>query len=311
MSRSAISPRAWLGIGSIALSAFLFYAATFFVHMGEEISPTSPVYYLAGRLWLGYLLIVAWLRFSVKEKNAHPPGGKKSWLYHRAIWNIIAVLFFYMGVSYGSVTGANILNMTYPAFVALLSIMLLDEKVKAAGWAGVLLALVGAWFALQKEDGGFIRGDFFGLLSAVTAAVALVYLRKCRQGAYSTEMILLYVFKIGFWATLGPVVYLLWSSSPAEIERGALYCIAGSAIVGVGGQVALTYGYRYVTALQGSILSATRIIIALVAGALLLSHEVNFSNISGAALIFGANVILAYRKKQESGASVRQESGAA
>jgi len=239
--------------------------------------------------------VVLWLRFVVKKRVVLPPEGKKSWLYHRAGWNIIAVFFFYLGVSYGSVTGANILNMTYPAFVALFSIYLLGERVDGSAWLGIALALAGAWFALQKEGAGFLQGDLFGLLSAVTAGLALVYLRKCRQ-SYSTETILLYLFKIGFLVTLGPVIYLLWSSPGGE--QGALYYIGVSALLGIGGQVALTFGYRYVTAIEGSILSASRILIALLAGFLLLSHEISAFNVMGACLILGANFILAHRKRR-------------
>jgi len=59
----------------------------------------------------------------------------------------------------------------------------------------------------------------------------------------------------------------------------------------------LTLGFRYVTAVEGSILSSTRILLAAVCGPLIaMDPALNRYGWIGALLIFGANVMLAFKK---------------
>jgi drug/metabolite transporter (DMT)-like permease len=67
--------------------------------------------------------------------------------------------------------------------------------------------------------------------------------------------------------------------------------------LGVGGQYLLTLGFRYVTAVEGSIISSSRILLAAICGPLIaMDPALNVYGWIGALLIFGANVILAIRR---------------
>jgi drug/metabolite transporter (DMT)-like permease len=56
-------------------------------------------------------------------------------------------------------------------------------------------------------------------------------------------------------------------------------------------------GFRYVTAVEGSIVSSTRILLAAVLGpSLAADPPLSLAGWIGAMMIFGADVLLAYRK---------------
>ena len=69
-------------------------------------------------------------------------------------------------------------------------------------------------------------------------------------------------------------------------------------------QLLLTYGARFVSAVESGILSSSRIIIAVILGPLI-AYEAPMSTrgIIGALMVFGANVFLAYKKSTHSGSA--------
>jgi drug/metabolite transporter (DMT)-like permease len=75
---------------------------------------------------------------------------------------------------------------------------------------------------------------------------------------------------------------------------------------GVLGQYLLTFGFLFVTAVEGSIISSSRIFIAALLGPLLVGDpSLVLSGWIGALLIFAANSTLALRRATRGGASRR------
>ena len=291
------------GAVSVLLSAFLFYLATFFVKLGAPEKTEDSILYLAARFWIGYVFMHLWFPVIKKSKISAMSVVNVKWLWYRAFWNFVAVTFFYLSVMFGSLTGANILNMTYPLFVAFLSIYLLGERPDFATWVGVLLSVLGAILVLLSAKSGLSAselinpahaGSLFGILSGLTAAMAIVALRIIRL-TDSTEAALFYNFRLGFWFTLPPVVYYLFVTD-LNHRQSLLYPFL-SGVTGILGQVFLTYGFKYVTAVFGSILSSARLIFAVLIGWIFFQSEINLYSISGALFIFLANLALVYKKK--------------
>ena len=81
-----------------------------------------------------------------------------------------------------------------------------------------------------------------------------------------------------------------------------LLFLVGCSAAGVLGQYLLTYGFLYVTAVEGSIMSSSRIFLAALLGPLLAADPaLTVSGWCGASLIFFANVALALRKNTGKG----------
>lgn len=286
MNQPLLNRKTLTGILLILYSALAFYGATAVIKIGSNRAGIPVLLFVASRFWAGYLL----LQVFFPGKPMVPVNRK--WLWMRASFNTAAVFFFFLGVSTGTVTGANLLNMTYPAFVALFAPFMIREK---SGWAditGIIMAVTGAWLV---STGGrslvLAPGDFYGLVSGILAGVAIVSLRQIRK-TDSTRVILLYNFRLGSWLILPAVLYYVFTAAEIFTVPEIWLYITASAVIGFSGQITLTYGFRYVSAVEGSVLSSSRILIALIAGFMFFDEQLTAVAVAGAVLIFIANVLI-------------------
>ena len=79
-----------------------------------------------------------------------------------------------------------------------------------------------------------------------------------------------------------------------------LYYLGLCAAFGVAGQFLLTIGFRHVTAVDGSIISSMRILLAALLGPFVVGEPpLNATAWVGALLLFGANALLAVRRRTQ------------
>ena len=274
-----------LGLFLNLLSALAFYLATVFVHLGLPGSGVSPEFFASVRYCTGFVLFAAVLRLSRRKEIR----GPMRFVLLRALFNVGAVVCFYRSVAGGETGQANVLNMTYPMFVAVLAPRLLGERVSMAVYALAALCGLGIIVHLIDRLPGFalMGAESWGLLSGFLAAFAIVSLRGAARVA-RIERILAYMFGLGF-LTLIPFTFRDWLNAGAAVWPMAL----GSASFGIAGQYLLTISYVRIDATTGSIISSARIPIAVAAGFLFLAEPFSLPGWVGAALIFASNLLLA------------------
>lgn len=278
--------RLW-GDVAIFVSAFFFYLSTAVVRWGEGRVAIDAAYYVFARFFLGILTVAAVMaagRTGLKIRSLHLLLG-------RAVFNCIAVYCFYKAVALTTVAQGNILNMTFPIFVALFSWFFLKKQRELTATLMVAVAFVGVWLVLAPDITTFQTGSLWGLASGVTAAVAILYLNLSRRD-HDTHTILFFMF--GFGTVAIYAVYHRHIFIPGPLELLFLVLCAG---LGVIGQYLLTVGFRYVSAVEGSIVSCVRILMAALLGPCLVGDPpLTPAGWIGAFLILGANVYLALRR---------------
>tara|TARA_B100001939_G_scaffold239196_1_gene206674 strand:- start:193964 stop:194884 length:921 start_codon:yes stop_codon:yes gene_type:complete len=293
MSQSIYHRRQLYGILLNAFSALSFYFATFFVRLGAlyDADLASELFafvrYLLGFFFALYLFRKAELPFRWKVPIP---------VYLRAIFNTLALLFFYEAVATGPAGTANVLNMTYPAFVAIIAIPVFREIPDTRMLIVLAFSMggIGLYVLYPLISTGTIStADLWGIGSGLLAAIAILSLRGAAMQARAEE-ILLWMFALGSIASFPLAV----SSLDQMLEPGGLYVLA-SACLGIAGQWSLTRSYAYLSATAGSIVSSLRIPIALVAGFFLLQEIPGLSGILGAGLIFVGNLFLALFRRSE------------
>jgi drug/metabolite transporter (DMT)-like permease len=204
------------------------------------------------------------------------------------------VYFFFEAVARTSAAEANMLNLTYPVFIAIFSFFFFQHKGDYFMLAVGPLAFVGILAILGGDGELFDWNSCYGIASGVSAAFAIVFLNLTRL-QNDTDTILFYLFGIGTVIAALFVPFDRYFEVPAQMWLFLL----GSSVIGVLGQISLTYGYRFVTALEGSILSSTRILLAAVLGPVVAGDPaLGVFGWCGALLIFGCNVFIAWRKFQ-------------
>jgi len=123
------------------------------------------------------------------------------------------------------------------------------------------------------------------------ASLAMIYLNLSRR-YHDSKTILFFMFGLG-----ALLVFSLFNEDIFWPDSTAFFFLFTCSAVGVIGQYLLTYGFLYVTAVEGSIISSSRIIIAAIFGPLLVGDPaLTLIGWCGALLIFGANTVLAYRR---------------
>ena len=209
----------------------------------------------------------------------------------RTISNCVAVYCFYKAVTLTSVANANILNMTYPIFIAVISWIFLKDQRDILAIGIVIIAFIGIWLILSPGEIGFDLNNVWGLCSGISAAYSIVVLNVSRK-YHDTETILFFLFGLGALS----IFFLFYRSIfiPGKIE---LFYLLICSFFGIGGQYLLTLGFKYVTAVEGGIISSSRILMAALLGPLIVSDTpLSTTGWVGAILIFSANVFLTIRK---------------
>ena len=274
----------WL---AVFCSAFCFYLATAIIRWAESYVVIETPYFVFARFFMGFCVVC--VTMLAGGHRLHP--RRYDLLLVRTLTNTIAVYCFYKAVEVGSLAEANILNMTYPLFVALIAWFFIKEQRDAFVLLVVGVAFAGIWLILSPGVVGMKWENLWGLASGITASLAMISLNLSRR-YHDSQTILFYMFGLG-----ALLVYLLFSDSIFLPDWQELFFLFTCSAVGVLGQYLLTYGFLFVTAVEGSIISSSRILMAALFGPLLVGDPaLTLTGWCGALLIFAANCAIAYRK---------------
>lgn len=277
-----------LGCLAVFGSAFFFYLGTVAIKWSAMagLSIDASLFTLA-RFLFGFLTVLTVM--AVRRRGIKIV--KKRYLVGRALGNAMAVFCFFKGVTLTSVGQANILNMTYPLFIALFSWVFLKKQRDIGALLIVGVAFAGVWLILSPGDMAFNHDSLWALASGLSAAVAIMCLNLSRQD-HDTHTTLFVMFSLG-----GAVVFCLFYHQmriPSVEEAKYLF---GCSSIAIAGQYLLTVGFKYVTAIEGSIISSTRILLAAMLGPFIaMDPALSFYGWVGAFLIFSGNVVLTLRK---------------
>ena len=268
-------------------SAFCFYLATLIIRWAEPHVTIESAYFVFARLLLGFIIV----SFTMILQKEGPKPKNIHYLIGRAVANTIAVFCFYKAVETGSVAEANILNMTYPLFVAMFSWFFLRGQRDLLSLLIVVVAFAGVWLILSPGEINPGLGNLWGLSSGITAAVAIIYLNISRR-YHDSQTILFFMFGLG-----SILILIFFHDSIFMPNTEGLFFLLSCSIAGVLGQYLITYGFLYVTAVEGSIISSSRILLAALLGPILVADPpLAFAGWCGALLIFSANAVLALKK---------------
>jgi len=277
-----------LGCLAVFISAFCFYFSTVVIRWAQGAVVIDAAFFAFFRFILGF--VVVGLIMAIKRQGPRPQ--RYHLLIGRTLANCVAVYCFYQAVTYTSVAEANILNMTYPIFVALMSWILLRHQRDVVALVMVAVAFGGIWLILAPGRVSVSLTSLWGMCSGISAAFAILYLNISRQ-YHDANTVLFYMFGLGSVIMfIGFHDHFFWPNGRE------LYYLALCGGAGIAGQFLITLGFRYVTAVEGGVISSTRILLAGLLGPYLAAEApLTVYGWLGALLIFSANVVLTVRKR--------------
>ncbi|WP_022667765.1 DMT family transporter [Desulfospira joergensenii] len=280
-----------LGCLSIFASAFFFYLATVIIKWSKVSGLTlDSAMFVIARFGFGFVTVVLVMALGKKKIRIR----KKRLLVGRALGNASAVYCFFKAVDLTTVAQANILNMTYPLFIAVFSWIFLKAQ---RDWIAVLIVLtafVGVWLILSPGTMSYDINSLWGLGSGIFAAFAIMYLNLARQ-VHDTHTTLFFMFGLG-----GAVIFCLFFNKMVIPTPGEMKYLFWCSAIAIAGQYLMTIGFKFVSAIEGGIISSTRILLAAILGPFLATDPaMTLSGWVGAFLIFSGNVYLTLRKARK------------
>jgi len=268
-------------------STMFFYVMTLFVKLitKEGNIPSTEITFV--RFLIGFFMVnLGMMKTGYKIKIVN-----KLAVLSRGFFTALAILLFFIVIQYSTTTKANIYNLTYPIFVTIFAPFLLkDENWSVKGIIGVGVAFIGiiliSGFGFEKVD----WVDGLGLIMGMVAALGIIALRKARV-TDNSNTILFYLMVIGMIMTAIPFGFQFKIPSTKET-----LLLLGMGIFSYLGQYTLTNGFKYVKAIEGSLISSSRIFIASIFGIIFLGEPFSIEVLGGGLFIFLGIVLVSQKK---------------
>ena len=289
------------GVFLLLISALGFAASSVFVKLITVASPIPAQEITFFRFLIGLVLLLIYLAARRRSLPLRPVRLKYVLL--RAFFTIGAASLFYLGIQHTTITNANMLNMTYPLFVFLLAPYINRERNRLHLYVFLLIAFIGMYLIVVPEFGIIRTGDFLALGSGLLAGFAITFLREARKYDH-TFLIIFYAMAIG--TVLSGLVALPSFILP---ETGMLLYLLLCAVTALLGQIFLTWGYRYIGAAPGALVSASRILFGAALGVVLFADPLTVKIVCGGLLIMTALAGISGRPGARSRAEAPSRSG--
>jgi drug/metabolite transporter (DMT)-like permease len=265
------------GVLSLLLAEFCFAAASVFAKVVTNSSDIPAIEITFFRFLIGVFVSFFWIR---RQGISFKPA-RWSLVLWRAVLSTLALILFFYAVQYTSVTNANMLNMTYPVFIFFVAPLFWKQKVRFLAVVYLLIAMIGIYLVIRPDFSAINPGDFYGLLSGIVAAFAVITLSIARKSE-STAVIMFYLMAFGFLSN--GLLMLPVFRFPDGVQ---LFHLIASGVFGVVGQALLTSGYRSIHAKTGSMISSSRVVFAALLGFFIFSEHMTLSIIMGGLMIVG------------------------
>ncbi|TBH20885.1 DMT family transporter [Thermus thermamylovorans] len=262
------------------------------------IGPVSRLAFQEGLPPLGvafFRALIAWAFFGLHALLLRQVRVEPKDLPALLLFGLVGVALFYgayqLAVGYGGAALASVLLYTAPAWVALLSFLVLKEPLDRLGLLAVALTLLGV--ALMGLGGGSgVRAGplalFFGLLSGFTYALYYIF-GKLYLPRYATPTLFLYALPVG---ALG----LLPFAEFAPLSREALLALLFlGAFSTYGAYLAYYAGLRRLPATRASVVATLEPVVANLFAFLLFREVLSPLGYLGACLVLLA-VLLTVRR---------------
>lgn len=284
--------------------AFVLVSAAIFSTLGVlarliyryEADPLTVVTFrasvAAGLLFLGLLLFRPAL---LKIRPRHLPFFAVSGFFGVAC-NYSCFLY---AVKYTTIATAVSILYTYPALVALASVVVFREPLTRAKLVSLLVTFSGVLLVVQCYDPRFLNLNFEGMLFSFGTSLALALYTlfgKKAVAAYDAWTVVFYSISFGaLFLVVFRTPQALWRVSYPAPAWGWMLLIA--LLPTVLGYASYTRSFHYLEASKASIAASAEVALAPLFADLFLHEHVRWPQICGAGLIFGGIVLL----KQDKG----------
>ena len=244
------------GVAAIVGSCFLFAGMAALVKMIS--AEYDGMFTSLGRFVVGAALASATI--AVKRTGFAVRDPKD--VVARGIYGSIAMILYFVSIQLSGAGRGSVFNSTYPLFSILLGAIFFKERMGRRSVAGALVCFAGVVLIFWDSASPSLLGDGLGLLSGVLAGYSIHYTKRARE-KNEAEIVYLAVCVSGILVTFWTAPHAL----TLDLRSGLI--LLASAVLGYGGQIALTWGVKFMEASEAGILSFLKIPLTIFFGLLI------------------------------------------
>jgi drug/metabolite transporter (DMT)-like permease len=225
---------------------------------------------------------------AVFGRKANPfRSSNRKLLLIRGCTGSTAFILFIFALQRLPVSTALMLLYAYPAFAAMFSAWLYNEKASATAWLCMAGVLAGVFILVDPAGGVEAFSATAGVLSAVIAGLTIAIIRRLKQ-THGSVIIYLYFCLIGSLVTAPAFLYS--PTPPANLSQ-ILVC-GGIVLFSILGHLTMNHGFGYCRSWEGGLYLTSEVILTSLAGVALLGDPAGWRFFIGGALILGSAVII-------------------
>jgi DME family drug/metabolite transporter len=296
------------GAGFVVLAAVCFGTLGPLSRFAEDAG-VEPLTLVTWRAALGAAVMTAFVAGRLMAGAARPlalgamPVRDRWFIVAAAIANTVLNLSVFIAFGRISIALALLVFYLYPAFVALVSVVWLGERLDALRWAALAISFTGLVLVLVGADGGIGRIDPLGVGLAFVGGLAQVfYVLAARYGFAHVPGPQAAALTMGGAAAL----YLLVAAATSGLAAlaapttsvAALWPVLVAGVIGAGvPTVAYITGIRRLGPSRASILAMLEPVVGVLLAAWLLSERPTSVQVVGGALILVAAALLQLRPR--------------
>ncbi len=218
-----------------------------------------------------------------------------NWQRHalRSLAGTLSMFCLFAALTMIPMAEVNAINYSAPMFVTLLAMVFLGERIHVFRWTALGLGLLGMLVIVGPHmtfGGGHASGFLVALGAAVFSALAMVFLRSMSGGEHAITITFYFMLTSAVCGLL--TLPLGWLIPTAQ--QAVILLLLG--LFGVGGQLLMTYSYRYAEASTIAPLDYTSIVIAASVGYWLFDELPSPSLWWGAPLVIASGLIIFWRE---------------
>ena len=250
-----------------------------------DVGPFTSAFWRVG---LAVPLLLAWVAYEQKRRSKPLRGALK------LDWAVILsgaffagdLFFWHLAILNTTMANATLFSCLAPIWVAMLSGLVIGEKVPKVAFAGLFFCLIGAGLLIGGSYTAAperVTGDLYGLVTSFFFGIYFLAIRVARRshGAWELTLksttvtaIILFVIAILAEDQLFP-----------KTASGAASLLAMSWFSHIGGQGLLTVALGVMSAAFSSLVIFMEAVAAAIAGWLIFSEKLSLSQLFGGSLI--------------------------
>ena len=260
-----------LGEFSLVLSCVFFACMAIFVKMAA--GSFSGVFISAFRFVIGLLLGGLLLAFSRTPLKI----ARKKILAIRGALGMVAMLTYFIAIQMTGSGRATLLLNTFPIFVALFGALFFHQPINHSKILSIVFCMSGVIFVFYDGSKYSLLGNCIALSAGIVRGLVVHFIKK---SAEANHPLVVYLVVCLYGLLLLP--FSAHEASNINVTNFSLLLVV--AVLSLVAQFLMTYGYRHVDALKGSLISYLTIPLTVLLG-FLMGEELHARFFLGLALI--------------------------